>query len=45
VVPFYDRSTLITETLGTLSDALMQQLLVTAVVVLLMLLHFPRQSW
>jgi len=39
VVPFYDRSTLITETLGTLSYALMQQLLVTAAVVLLMLLH------
>lgn len=39
LVPFYDRSTLITETLGTLNDALVQQLLVTAAVVLLMLLH------
>lgn len=39
VVPFYDRSTLITETLGTLSDALTQQLLITSVVVLLLLLH------
>ncbi|MFU8785054.1 efflux RND transporter permease subunit [Aliidiomarina sp.] len=39
VVPFYDRSTLIMETLGTLSDALMQQLLITAAVVLIMLLH------
>ncbi|EHR41915.1 efflux RND transporter permease subunit [Alishewanella jeotgali] len=39
VVPFYDRSNLIMETLGTLSDALTQQLLITAAVVLLMLLH------
>lgn len=39
IVPFYDRSTLIMETLGTLSDALMQQLLITAAVVLIMLLH------
>ncbi|WP_194756397.1 efflux RND transporter permease subunit [Aliidiomarina indica] len=39
IVPFYDRSTLIMETLGTLSDALTQQLLITAAVVLLMLLH------
>ncbi|RAK00594.1 efflux RND transporter permease subunit [Aliidiomarina maris] len=40
VVPFYDRSILIQETLGTLSDALSQQLIITAVVVLIMLLHF-----
>lgn len=40
VVPFYDRSMLIQETLGTLSDALSQQLIITAVVVLIMLLHF-----
>ncbi|WP_431355330.1 efflux RND transporter permease subunit [Pseudidiomarina mangrovi] len=39
VVPFYDRSTLIMETLGTLSDALSQQLLVTAAVVMILLLH------
>jgi Cu(I)/Ag(I) efflux system membrane protein CusA/SilA len=39
VVPFYDRSELIDETLGTLQDALTQQLLVTVVVVLAMLLH------
>ncbi|MCH8538123.1 MAG: efflux RND transporter permease subunit, partial [Alkalimonas sp.] len=39
VVPFYDRSELIDETLGTLQDALTQQLLVTIVVVLAMLLH------
>ncbi|MEE2023839.1 efflux RND transporter permease subunit [Alkalimonas mucilaginosa] len=40
VVPFYDRSGLIDETLGTLQDALSQQLLVTVVVVLALLLHF-----
>lgn len=40
VVPFYDRSELIDETLGTLQDALTQQLLVTIVVMLALLLHF-----
>tara|TARA_R110002126_G_scaffold15570_11_gene63728 strand:+ start:116 stop:4075 length:3960 start_codon:yes stop_codon:yes gene_type:complete len=40
VVPFYDRSVLIGETLGTLQDALTQQLLITMVVVLALLLHF-----
>ncbi len=39
VVPFYDRTQLIDETLGTLSDALLQQLLVTLVVILVMLAH------
>ncbi|MCB9742864.1 MAG: efflux RND transporter permease subunit [Alphaproteobacteria bacterium] len=37
LVPFYDRSVLIEETLGTLSTALGQQLLITALVVLVML--------
>lgn len=37
VVPYYDRTGLIDETLGTLSSALLQQLLVTLVVVLIML--------
>jgi len=35
--PFYDRSLLIHETLGTLSKALVQQILVTVLVVLIML--------
>ena len=39
IVPFYDRSGLIHETLGTLSDALVQQVLVTIIVVLVMVLH------
>ncbi len=37
VVPFYDRTTLIKETLGTLSTALYQQILITIIVVLVML--------
>ncbi|MGJ8677052.1 MAG: efflux RND transporter permease subunit [Akkermansiaceae bacterium] len=40
VVPFYDRSKLIGETLNTLDDALYQQVLVTIIVVVIMLLHF-----
>ncbi|MDB4708271.1 efflux RND transporter permease subunit, partial [Akkermansiaceae bacterium] len=40
VVPFYDRSKLIDETLNTLDDALYQQVLVTIIVVVVMLLHF-----
>lgn len=41
VVPFYDRTGLIHETLGTLSDALRQQIIVTVIVVLVMVLHLP----
>ena len=37
IVPFYDRTELIDETLSTLSTALLQQLLVTVLVVLVML--------
>ncbi len=37
VVPFYDRTGLIGETLGTLSGALAQQILITIIVVLVML--------
>ncbi|RMG95660.1 MAG: efflux RND transporter permease subunit [Deltaproteobacteria bacterium] len=39
IVPFYDRSVLIEETLDTLSDALVQQILITVVVVLVLLRH------
>ncbi len=39
IVPFYDRSGLIYETLGTLSDALIQQILVTIIVVVVMVRH------
>ena len=39
VVSFYDRTGLIYETLGTLNDALLQQLLVTILVVIVMVLH------
>ncbi len=39
LVPFYDRTTLILETLDTLSLALIQQVLITVVVVLLIMRH------
>ncbi|MEJ6602436.1 MAG: efflux RND transporter permease subunit [Opitutaceae bacterium] len=39
IVPFYDRTQLINETLGTLEDAVRQQILVTIIVVVIMLLH------
>jgi Cu(I)/Ag(I) efflux system membrane protein CusA/SilA len=44
IVPFYDRTGLIYETLGTLSDALAQEILITFIVVILMVLHL-RSSW
>jgi Cu(I)/Ag(I) efflux system membrane protein CusA/SilA len=39
VVPFYDRTDLIKETLGTLEDALMEEILITIIVILLMVLN------
>lgn len=39
IVPFYDRTELIQETLGTLSSALSEEILVTVIVVLAMLMH------
>ena len=39
IVPFYDRTGLIHETLRTLEDAVRQQILVTIIVVVLMVLH------
>ena len=39
VVPFYDRSGLIYETLGTLNKAISEEILVTILVVLFMLMH------
>jgi len=39
IVPFYDRSHLIGETLNTLDQALYQQVLVTIIVVIVMVLH------
>ncbi|TVQ96837.1 MAG: efflux RND transporter permease subunit [Deltaproteobacteria bacterium] len=39
VVPFYDRSELIDRTVGTLETALTQQVLITILVVLILLLH------
>jgi len=39
IVPFYDRTGLIHETLDTLNSALVEEILVTMIVVLLMVLH------
>ncbi len=39
IVPFYDRTQLIHETLGTLNTALIEEILVTVIVVLFMLMH------
>ncbi|MFI4911728.1 MAG: efflux RND transporter permease subunit [Sedimentisphaeraceae bacterium JB056] len=39
LVPFYDRSELIYETLGTLNSALSEEILITIIVVLLMVMH------
>jgi Cu(I)/Ag(I) efflux system membrane protein CusA/SilA len=39
IVPFYDRTGLIYETLGTLNTALTEEIMVTIIVVILMLMH------
>ena len=39
IVPFYDRTGLIYETLGTLSTALTEEILVTVIVVIVLVLH------
>jgi Cu(I)/Ag(I) efflux system membrane protein CusA/SilA len=39
IVPFYDRTGLIYETLGTLNDALYQEILVTVIVIVIMVWH------
>ncbi len=40
IIPFYDRSQLIQETLGTLQEGLTLEILITIIVVILMLLNF-----
>jgi Cu(I)/Ag(I) efflux system membrane protein CusA/SilA len=44
IVPFYDRTGLIYETLGTLENAVRQQILVTIIVVVIMVLHLRSAS-
>ncbi|MDD7984139.1 efflux RND transporter permease subunit [Lentisphaera marina] len=39
IVPFYDRAGLIKETLGTLETAITQQVLITIIVILVMMMH------
>jgi Cu(I)/Ag(I) efflux system membrane protein CusA/SilA len=40
IVPFYDRTTLIHETLGTLESALIDEVLITMFVVIVFIMHF-----
>ena len=40
IVPFYDRTGLIYETLGTLNDAIAQEILITVIVIIILLRHF-----
>ncbi len=40
IVPFYDRTVLIQETLGTLKDALIGEILITMFVVIVFIMHF-----
>ncbi|MEZ5278680.1 MAG: efflux RND transporter permease subunit [Opitutaceae bacterium] len=44
IQPFYDRTGLIHETLGTLEDAVRQQILVTIIVVIVMVMHLRSAS-
>ncbi|MDR9419371.1 efflux RND transporter permease subunit, partial [Gracilimonas sp.] len=39
IIPFYDRSTLISETLGTLEEALSLQILITIIVIIIMVMN------
>lgn len=39
IVPYYDRTGLIYETLGTLNDAIFQQVLITVIVIIIMVNH------
>jgi Cu(I)/Ag(I) efflux system membrane protein CusA/SilA len=39
IVPFYDRAGLIHETLGTLNEALFQEMLLTVIVIIIMVMH------
>ncbi len=39
IVPFYDRTALIRETLGTLEDALFEEIMITIIVILLMVMN------
>lgn len=40
IVPFYDRSGLIDRTIGTLKNALVQEIIITIIVIVVFLLHF-----
>lgn len=40
IVPFYDRTKLIKETLGTLTKAISEEILITIIVIVILLMHF-----
>lgn len=40
IVPFYDRTKIINETLNTLNEALVQEILITVIVILVLVMHF-----
>ncbi len=40
IIPFYDRTKIINETLNTLNDALIHEVLITALVILILVMHF-----
>ena len=44
VVPFYDRTELIENTIGTVYSALSEEIVITVVVILLFLLHFQLKN-
>jgi Cu(I)/Ag(I) efflux system membrane protein CusA/SilA len=44
IVPFYDRTGLIYETLGTLNDAIAQEIMITIIVVLVMMMHLSSSA-
>ncbi len=44
IVPFYDRSGLIYETLGTLNHALRDEILITVIVILVMVMHLTASA-
>jgi copper/silver efflux system protein len=44
IVPFYDRTQLIYETLGTLNDAIILQILISIIVIIVMVYHLRTSS-
>lgn len=45
IVPFYDRTGLIYETLGTLNEAIIHEILITVVVIIIMIMHLRSSAF